>query len=313
MIRILSALALALLLAAGIARPAAAQATAKPAPQTNVPPAAQPTAWPEALRGTWVLGECAAPAVLLQVNARGIARLPEAGEQRYTRTLRFAPAGDWLVGFGEGETAPRLMLRARDGGIDLAEPASKLLDSELPGAATPVAGFRRCPSIGGALAALHGEGLVFAAALDGLEAACEGERGNSDGCIQAVMAYADVSGDGKLGLAEVARLVRAVTWLILTTEGAPLEAVAAGVGAGSVAGLAVGWLMIASYDYDGDGRLAPAELMQDRGPWNGGPTPSAPPAASRLTQELGVLAGPGGPLQELIQTLAPYLAGLARQ
>lgn len=311
MMRNSAALALSLLLGLGMAGPATAQGTAKPTPP---PGAAQPpTAWPEPLRGTWVLGECAAPAVLLQVNARGIARLPEAGEQRYTRTLRFATAGDWLVGYGEGEAAPRLMLRARDGGIDLAEPASKLLDSELPGAATPVAGFRRCPSIGGALAALHGEGLVFAAALDGLEAACEGERGNSDGCIQAVMAYADVSRDGKLGVAEMARLVRAVTWLILTTEGAPLEVVAAGVGAGSVGGLAVGWLMIASYDYDGDGRLAPAELMQDRGPWDGGPTPSAPPAAASLTQGLGVLAGPGGPLQELIQTLAPYLSGLARQ
>lgn len=280
--------------------------------------AAQPaqtatTAWPEPLRGTWALGECAAPAVLLQVNARGIARLPETGEQRYTRMVRFTAAGDWLVGFGEGEAAPRLMLRARDNGIDLAEPAAKLLDSELPGAATPVASFRRCPAIGGALAALHGEGLVFAAALDGLESACEGERGGSDGCVRALVAYADVSGDGKLGTAELARLVRAVTWLILTSEGAPLEAVAAGVGAGSLAGLAVGWLMIASYDYDGDGKLAPAELMQDRGPWAGGATPAGPPASSRLTQGLGALTGPGGPLQELMQALAPYMSGLQRQ
>lgn len=300
MTRLFSALLAAALAAAAV--PAAAQ-----------PTAAQPTAWPESLRGTWALGECAAPAVLLQVNARGIARLPETGEQRYTRLVRFTPAGDWLVGFGEDESASRLMLRARDGGLDLAEPTAKLLDRELPGASTPVASFRRCTKIGGSLAALHGEGLVFAAALDGMEAACEGERASSDGCIQAVMAYADVSGDAKLAPAELARLMRAMTWLVMTSAGAPLEAVALGVGGGSIAGLAAGWLVIASYDYDGDGKLAPAELLQDRGPWPGGPTPSTPPAATRLTQGLAGLTGPSGPLRELMENLAPYLAELPRR
>jgi hypothetical protein len=280
-------------------------------------PAGAQTAWPEPLRGTWALGECSAPAVLLQVNARGIARLPEAGEQRYTRLVRFAPAGtppgDWTVGFGEGEDAPRLMLRARDGGLDLAEPAAKLLDSELPGTGTPVASFRRCQAVGGALAALHGEGIGFAAALDGLEAACDGDQGTSDACIAALMAYADVSKDGKLGPAELARLVRGVTWLILASEGVPLEALAAGVGAGAGIGIAVGWLLVATYDYDGDGRLSPAELMQDRGPWPGGTPPVAPRTGARMLPGLGSLAGSEGPLRELLQGLAPFLQGLGRQ
>jgi hypothetical protein len=278
---------------------------------TSLPAAAQPTAWPEALRGTWALGECAAPAVLLQVNARGIARLPEAGEQRYTRIGRFAPAGDWLVGFGEGEAAPRLMLRAQGGGLELAEPAEKLLDSELPGN-TPVAAFRRCAAIGGGLAALHGEGLVFAAALDSLEAACEGELGSSDGCLAALMGYADVSRDGRLSVAELARLVRGVTWAVLAIEGAPLELVAAGVGGGAVAGVAIGWALIASYDYDGDRALSPAELAQDRGPWPGGAAPAAPRPARLLPGLGGSLGEQAGPLRDLIEGLAPFLQGFGR-
>ncbi|MCC7281548.1 MAG: hypothetical protein IT556_04140 [Acetobacteraceae bacterium] len=278
------------------------------------PASAQPTAWPEALRGTWALGECSAPAVLLQVNARGIARLPETGEQRYTRLLRFAQAGDWVVGIGEGEHAPRLMLRGRDGGLDLAEPPAKLLDSELPGAGTPVASFRRCTTLGGALASLHGEGIALAAALDGLEAACDGELGNSDGCTAALMGFADVGKDGKLGTAELARLVRAVTWLVLTGEGVPLEVLAAGVGASGGVGVAVAWLLVANYDYDGDGRLSPAEMAQDRGPWSGGTPPATPSRpTARLLPGLGGLSGAEGPLHDLIQGLGPLLQGLGRQ
>ena len=293
-----------------IARAAVAACLAGLVPAT--PALAQSTAWPEALRGTWALGECNAPAVLLQVNARGIARLPETGDQRYTRLVRFVPAGDWMVGFGEGEQAPRLMLRARDGGLDLAEPPAKLLDSELPGTGTPVASFRRCATIGGALAALHGEGIALAAALDGLEAACDGELGASDGCIAALMGFADVSKDGKLGTAELARLVRAVSWLILTSEGVPLEVLAGGVGASAGIGIAVAWLLVANYDYDGDSRLSPAEMTQDRGPWSGGTPPAAPRAGARMLPGLGSLSGAEGPLQELMQGLAPLLQGRGR-
>jgi hypothetical protein len=276
-------------------------------------PSTQPIAWPEPLRGTWALGECSQPAMLLQVNARGLARLPEAGEQRYTRLVRFAPQSDWMIGFGEGEAAPRLMLRARDGGIELAEPAAKLLDSELPGAGTPVAAFRRCTAIGGALAALHGEGIAFAAALDALELACDGEQGTTDACIAALMAYADVSKDGKLSTAELARMVRAITWLILAGEGATIEVLAAGIGAGAGIGLAVAWLLVSSYDYDGDGRLSPAEMMQDRGPWAGGAPPAGGRMGARMLPPLGSLAGGEGPLRDLMETLAPFLQGLGRQ
>jgi hypothetical protein len=275
--------------------------------------AAQPTAWPEPWRGTWALGECSAPAIVLQVNARGLARLPEAGEQRYTRLISFAAQDDWVIGFGEGEAAPRLMLRARDGGLDLAEPAAKLLDSELPGPGTPVTAFRRCSTIGGALAALHGEGIAFAAALDALEAACDGDQGSSDACIAALMAYADVSRDGKLGTAELARMVRAITWLILAGEGAPIEVLAAGVGAGAGIGLAVAWLLVSSYDYDGDGRLSPAELLQDRGPWSGGAPPAGGRVGARMLPPLGSLATGAGPMRDLMENLAPLLQGLGRQ
>lgn len=216
---------------------------------------------PEALRGTWARGSCAAPEALLHVTARGVVRLPAAGPARLVRFRIVREHAGWTLGVGAGAEAPRVMLRPAEGAIDLAEPDAKLRDDRLPGE-TPVTRWRRCQAPGTGMALLHGEGLAFLGTLERLEAVCQ--AGPPAACQATLMSEADVSGNHMLSVAEVARLLRGAAWALAVQEGGEPEAIAATAGLGSMAALAAARLVVASLDYDNDGQLSAAELAQDR-------------------------------------------------
>ena len=144
---------------------------------------------------------------------------------------------------------------------ELAEPDAKLRDDRLPGA-TPVTRWLRCPAGDVTLALLHGEGIAFLGALERLEAACQ--AGPVQPCIAALVAEADVSGDGRLSAAELARMLRGAAWALGVQQGGDAEGLAIAGGLGGAAALAAARLLVGSLDYDDDGRLSPAELAQDR-------------------------------------------------
>jgi len=216
---------------------------------------------PQSLRGTWVSGSCAAPVTVLHVTARAAVRLPADGPARLVRFRSVREQGGWTLGTGLGAEAPRLMLRADGDGLALAEPDAKLRDDRLPGG-TAVSAWQRCQAADVATMLLHGEGLAFLGALERLEAACQ--AGPMQACITALVAEADVSGDGRLSVAEVARLMRGAGWALAVQEGATTDSIAGAAALGAVAGLAAARGVVSSLDYDGDGVLSPAELAQDR-------------------------------------------------
>ena len=224
-------------------------------------PAAAAQGVPESLRGSWAAGSCAAPEAILHVTARGIVRLPASGPARLVRFRALRDQDGWTLGIGDGAEAPRVMLRANADALDLAEPDAKLRDDRLPGA-TPVTRWLRCQAGSVGLALLHGEGLAFLGTLERLEAVCQ--AGPMPICIAGLVAEADVSGDGVLSVAEVARLLRGATWALAVQQGGEPDAIAAAGGLGSIAALAAARLVVDSLDYDGDGRLSAAELSQDR-------------------------------------------------
>ena len=236
--------------------------------QTRTPPAAAPAtvatpAVPDALRGAWYQGECSAPSVTLQLTARAAARLPTDGNARLIRFAETRTVENWTMGIGRGAEAPRILLRGTATALETVEPDAKLRDDRLPGA-TPVQAWRRCPAAPASVAALHGEGVAFLAALEGLEAACGTGSPAPEACVTTVMREGDISGDGKLSVAEIARMVRGATWLLAIADEATPEAVLATAGGGMLGGVAVARLMMESLDYDGDGKLSSAELGQDR-------------------------------------------------
>lgn len=216
---------------------------------------------PEALRGTWTAGDCTAPEAMLHVTARSVARLPAEGPARLVRFRSLRETGGWILGTGGGAEAPRILLRTASGALETIEPDPKTRDDRLPGEARPLR-WDRCTTPPPVLALMHGEGLAFLGALERIEATCQG--GTAPACLEAVVAVGDVSGDGLLGAAEIARLLRGAAWALAARDQAEPDSFAAAVGLGGLAALAAARLMVESLDFDGDGRLSAAELGQDR-------------------------------------------------
>ena len=243
---------------------------------------------PEPLRGAWVRGDCTTPEAVLQVSARGALRLPSEGAARLLRFRSLRDHEGWMVGTGGGAEAPRLMLRAAGDALESAEPDAKLRDDRLPGT-TPIQRWSRCGSPPAAFLLLHGEGLAFLAALERLEAACQG--GTAEACIGALVAEGDVSGDGRLGTAEIARLLRGAAWALAAAQDSPPEGLAAAAGLGGLAAAAAARLLVESLDFDGDGRLSAEEIGRDRTAWPpaGGAAAGRPVALEALTEGAGLL------------------------
>jgi hypothetical protein len=227
----------------------------------TLPAAAQPSGLPEALRGAWTAGDCAAPKSVLAVSARSAVRIDPEGPTRLWRFATIAPLAAWTLGTATGPEAPRLLLRGTAEAMETAEPDPKLRDAALPG--TPaIQAWRRCATLPLTFVMNHAEGVAMLPALEVIEAGCTGAP---RACAEAIVAAGDVSGDGKLTAAEIGRLTRGFAWLAAAFEGGTAEALGGAGGAGTVAGLLFGRLTIEAMDYDGDGRISAEELAADVG------------------------------------------------
>jgi hypothetical protein len=139
----------------------------------------------------------------------------------------------------------------------------------------------------------HGEGIAMLGMLEALEAACAPPSGGVPGCVDSLILAGDASGDRLLSIAELARLVRGMAWVLATAEEATPERLLVAQGGGLVAGVATARLMMDSLDYDGDGRLSAAELAQDRAVLAAGVGSGAgtPIALDGIQDVIGLLRG----------------------
>lgn len=242
---------------------------------------------PEPMRGNWSDGDCARPVAVLHVTPRAAVRLPTEGAGRLLRFSAIARHDDWVLGTADGAAAPRLLLRMRGDALETVEPEAKTRDDALPGPAA-LQLWRHCPQWPPALVAQHGEGIAFLGMLERIEAACNDGMGSA-GCLAALYRAADISGDGLLSSAELARLFRGAAWIAAVEEPADERPALQGLTAAAALLLARG--VVESLDYDGDGRLSLAELAQDRGglPESGGTAEGRPLPLIGLTEALGAL------------------------
>lgn len=242
---------------------------------------------PEPMRGNWSDGDCARPTAVLHVTPRATVRLPADGAGRLLRFASITRHEDWVLGTADGAAAPRLLLRMRGDALETVEPEAKTRDDALPGPAA-LQLWRRCPQWPPALVAQHGEGIAFLGMLERIEAACSDGMGSA-GCLAALYRAADISGDGLLSTAELARLFRGAAWIAAVEEPADERPALQGLTAAAALLLARG--VVESLDYDGDGRLSLAELAQDRGglPESGGTAEGRPLPLIGLTEALGAL------------------------
>jgi hypothetical protein len=220
---------------------------------------------PEPLRGAWYAGDCTDPNAMLVLTARAAVRVDAEAPAQLIRFQAVRDVAGYGMGTGTGAEAPRLMFRQAPEGLETIEPDPKMRDDRLPGDAAPHV-WRRCPAPPAALAALHGEGIAFLAALEHLEAACGGgsRQATPNACAEAIMRQGDVSGDRRLSPAEMARLVRGASWVLGAQEGATQDLLAGAVGAGALGGVLTARMLVESLDYDGDSRISVEEMLQDR-------------------------------------------------
>jgi len=141
-----------------------------------------------------------------------------------------ARPGGWTLGVGAGAEAPRVMLR---------RPRMRSTSPNGCQAARRPAAWR---DAGDALVALPGAGGGQRAAAwrrarlpqhaRAAGGACQ--AGPPASCLAVLVSEADVSGDQKLSIAEVARLLRGAAWALALQQGSEPEVIAVTTGLGSM-------------------------------------------------------------------------------
>lgn len=195
----------------------------------------------------------------------------------------------------------------------------------LPGLDT----MQRCDRPPAVLAATLGEALSVFSEMDAVRERCSG--GESGGCVEALVATLDVSGDDRLSAAEIARAIRAVSVYFsyeASAAGQRAEAAEAGASVGisqaavplpNIYGATAAFGVLApfvttslldSYDYDGDGFLGAAELLQDREDLDLDVLMLA--IGARLGEDgvRGIISGLPGLLHDLGGGLLPVMMGM---
>lgn len=316
--RIPALLALAALLATG--GPGLAQAP--PAGGQTPAPAGVPS--PDWAWGTWATPTCEDPAFVSFGTAQLVVARDREGRVWAFAKEGFVPLGGeggWTrVRYGSGLGAQVQLARPlADDRLEIADftgPTPPRDDELASGAALPSLGgpwrlteYRRCAAVPGGVAALvHAEAAAVFESLRAVETGCAGA--DETACGGALMSAVDVSRDGHLSTAEVARVGRVVAYLagiapLMEGGGEPTteQELAGYLGVATVLGPAVADLLVKSLDYDADGRISTVEMAQDR-------AVLSLTDAARLDPLAGT-AGLGRVVTQLRQ-LVPLLGALAR-
>ena len=206
---------------------------------------------PERAAGIWSPGGCGKDGLTVLVNSNAALMVWSEG----VKTMVALAAADWL--------AESLVLTVEG--------------EEQEWVLPPLDNLERCDVLPGFLPVLFAEAVAIFKRLSEFDALCTGEGDISPGCIAAAFDIIDLTGDGMFSPAELSRAARAAGFFIghrmfaakKSVSFVPLEDLLVVQVAASALGPFLATNLIDSYDYDGDGFLSPAELMQDRSPEQG--------------------------------------------
>lgn len=250
------------------------------------PLAAAAAELPPAFAGVWSEDGCDRESRVRLVNALGILEFRElAGE----RQVQLALIED-VVPAPDGR-AVNLVLRSPTE-ERLSEQQLALAGDRLDG------GGIRCPSAPASLLLPFGEAIALFQAAGELKPLCAPGT-DRVACFARAFRLTDLTGDGRLTLAELTRVARGLAFFVgyLAERRAiqPADRLAGPVAAAAWLGPSVIRPLVEGSDYDGDGALSAAELAQDRA---AGDLPL--PGAATL-----------GPAQDILERLYSLL-GLAQ-
>jgi hypothetical protein len=254
---------------------------------------ARSEAFPDAVRGIWAEPDCSSGQRVKIVNAMGIMDFVPSGENInlqvsvFTTVPHLGPDGVVQARVVNPNTKQEFA-------IELA-----IEDGRLNGE------MEYCSEAPPAVQWIYGEAI---AGFDGAGGALElCTRTGGAPCLKTLFEFVDVTGDGSLSAAEVARLLRIAGFFAgyfskpeaLVSSRQVLVPTALAGAVGAIAAAAV----IASMDYDDNGRLSVDELLQDRGEGVGLEAAASalePAAAQAVLQSIGA-AVPG-----IVQMLSSF-------
>ena len=203
---------------------------------------------PDGATGVWSLGtECNAGTPVLMVNSRSALVIE-----------------DQAVAIARAEyVAGSLVLSFENGADELVLP--------------PMDNLRECRVLPGMFPVMFAETIAVFRRFDEIHEACLGGDGMGPLCAAVGFELIDITSDGVLSRPEIARAIRATAFFVgyrLTVEEqetafVPVDDLMLAWFAGSALGPTIAGNLVDSYDYDGDGLLSLAELMQDRTPEEG--------------------------------------------
>lgn len=211
---------------------------------------------PESVTGIWGLtdaeGRCEADGRILLVNSAAVIVFERRGSET-------------SVVFGPAEWAAGALILAREAGDVILPPLDELTS---------------CDRLPEEYYAIFGEAIAFFQGFDAIRRRCD--RSSGGACANAIFAFLDVSGDSRLSRAEIARALRAAAFFVgyeaIVAQRKESEpdaglwdtyrvSVGGIYGASALASLLGPFFtdnLVQSYDFDADGVLSLAEILQDR-------------------------------------------------
>lgn len=233
---------------------------------------------PEQFRGFWAIPSCEAPEVVYVTLGGADLYIDMLSEEASLSVITdsFSYKG-WTVVVPDTPDSFWMLKELADGGVIDAYP---MYPTEEERAADPNVWepdpyninlarievsdepLLSCDTLPSEFWAVHGEGLAFFEAFDAASRTC----GGGAPCFKALFDIFDVTGDGSLGRAELARAARMIGYAVIFQDDFyySFEDLAQGQGAGVVAGIAGAEILLRNFDYNDDQTLSLEELMLNR-------------------------------------------------
>jgi hypothetical protein len=169
--------------------------------------------------------------------------------------------------------------------------------SAVPNEDWPSTDYESCARLPRDKVMLHGEALALLSVANEAQAVC---RSDQAACATTLFSGIDVTGDGNLSGAELARLLRVGGYLAAVSEdnGASNDDLAAVLAASLPVAPLVAAALVNSFDYDDSGTLSLVEISQDRATAMGGLEPDASAALGSRVDRMKEALKPLGKLLE---------------
>lgn len=219
---------------------------------------------PETLTGVWATPNCTSPEDTLVIYKSFYLWLGQEETALAGLTVPENQPQDWTR-LEESDGYPNFFRLLPDGRMREAFLPDNADTASVPGEDWDTTDYESC---GNTLprdqVLLHGEPVALLQVASNVQGICQTDR---QACANKLFAGVDVSGDGNLSTAELARLFRVAGYIAAVSEDEPAtnEELAGVMAAGLPLGPLMASAIINSFDYDDNGAVSLAELSQDRG------------------------------------------------